>query len=215
MHAGHVPRRFQHQAQILAVQFSHQLPGAYWRIGERDLVFLIPRKDRNVLDFLQNQRLPQLLISNNMRGILSNPVDDIINIHKAYQQTTVLYELREYLPEDVPLHLYADHMILHIANILHQRHSLRDFYYPILLMIRDYDRLHHTDFISTLYEYLTYIDNPSLIATHLNIHKNTLYYRINKLKELFPMDLNDGKLRLKLQLSMEIMRLEHEFKEED
>lgn len=97
MHAGHVPHRFQHQAQILAVQFSHQLPGAYWRIGERDLVFLIPRKDRNVLDILQNQRLPQLLISNNMRGILSNPVDDIINIHKAYQQTTVLYELREYL----------------------------------------------------------------------------------------------------------------------
>ena len=203
-----LPKRFRRQGEILASQISHQLPRSYWCIGERDLVFLIPCEKRNGEEIPGNARLAEMLNNNHMMGILSNPVTTLMDVREAYVQTKALYRMREYLPDDTPLHLYADHSILHIAAILYQTHSLEEFYHPYALTIRDHDRKYHTDFLSTLYEYLTYIDNPSVIAKHLNIHKNTLYYRMNKLKELFPIDLNDGGLRLRLQLTMELMRLE-------
>ena len=209
---NHIPKHFQRQAQILSLQLSHQLPRAYWRIGLQDLVFIIPRNERDGQDVLRNPRLIGLLNGNDMFGILSNPVSDLMKVRDAYQQTTILYGLREFLPESTPLHQYADYSILHIASILQQGHSLESFYHPLLLMIRDYDREHHTDYVATLYEYLLHIDDPSAIAAHLNIHKNTVYYRINKMKELFPMDLSDGSLRMKLLVSMEMMRLETAFR---
>lgn len=55
---------------------------------------------------------------------------------------------------------------------------------------------------------VTLTQGPAAIAKRLHIHKNILYYRMDKLKELFPIDLNDGHVRLCLQPTMEMMRLE-------
>ena len=206
-----LPAHFHRKAQVLSVQLSRQMPRSYWRIGARDLVYIIPREERDGQVLLQNPRLSELLTGSNMLGILSNPVSDLMKIRDAYRQTTVLNSLREYLPGRTPLHQYADYSILHIASILQQSHQLESFYHPLLLMIRDYDHEYHTDYTATLYEYLLHIDDPSAIAEHLHIHKNTVYYRINKIKELFPMNLNDGSLRMKLLVSMEMMRLETPF----
>lgn len=202
------PQRFFRQAEILASQASHCLPKSYWRIGEQDITFLIPHEQRYPEDLAQCHKLCELLKVNHMAAILSNPVGSLLEVHKGYEQARALYQVREFLPKDCTLHRYCDHSILHIASILYKSHALEEFYHPYVLMLRDYDRENHTYFLRTLREYLTYIDNPAAIAKRLHIHKNTLYYRMNKLKEIFPIDLNDGHVRLCLQLTMEMMRLE-------
>ena len=58
-----------------------------------------------------------------------------------------------------------------------------------------------------LREYLTNINNPALCARNLHIHKNTLYYRINKICDMFDLDLNNGSLRMRLQLSLELLQM--------
>ncbi len=201
-------RQLQRQADILISQLVHLLPKTYWRIGENDLVFIVLSQSRDCRALSENQRLLELLRSNHFSAILSNPVSRLREIHRAYQQTLGLYRLREYLADSSPLRLYEDHYILLIADTLRQTHDLEDFYYSYVMAIRDYDRVYHTDYLRTLYEYLTHVENPALIARNLNIHKNTLYYRINKLKELFPADLSDGRIRLRIQLTLELMRLE-------
>ena len=202
--AGH----FHRQGEILAAQISQLLSRSHWYAGEEDLNFLIPCQERNDAVFSDSPRLSRLLEGCHMIGILSNPAPSLMEVRRAYLQVKALYRMREYLPGDVSLYRYQDHSILHIGAVLCQNHDLEAFYHPYVLAIRDHDRQYHTDFLNTLREYLTYVDNPSLIARHLNIHKNTLYYRMNKLKEMFPIDLNDGNLRFRLQLTMELMRLE-------
>ncbi len=202
------PGQFFRRGEVLASQISHYLPKAYWRAGERDLAFLIPHECRYVEGIVDDHKFGELLKVNHMTGILSNPVKSLMDVRKAYEQTLGMYQVREYFPEGRTIHRYCDHNILHIAHILYQNHALEEFYHPYVLALRDHDQKNHTDFLMTLYYYLTYIDNPTAIAKHLHIHKNTLYYRMNKLKELFPIDLNDGHIRLCLQLTMEMMRLE-------
>lgn len=202
------PESFFHQGEILASQIIHYLPKAYWRAGERDVAFLIPHERRYTEEIAEDRGLGELLKINRMMGVLSNPVMSLMDARGAYEQTLSMYQVREYFPKDRAIHRYCDHNILHIAHILYQNHALEEFYHPYVLALRDHDQKNHTDFLTTLYYYLTYIDNPTAIAKHLHIHKNTLYYRMNKLREMFPIDLNDGHVRLCLQLTMEMMRLE-------
>lgn len=212
IHQNDVPKHFRRKCEILASQITRVLGTAYWRAGENDLVFIIPL-NKVVPDISVTNRLSDLLKSNQMMAIISNPFASLLDVRKGYDQTAALYKLREYFVGESPVYRYEDQYILHIAAILHETHDLRSFYHPYVLMLKDYDAKNHTEFVKTLYEYLTYIDNPNLIAKHLHIHKNTLYYRINKLKELFPVDLNDGKTRLHIQLTLELMRLDREYVE--
>lgn len=147
------PRRFFRQEEILASQASHCLPKAYWRVGEEDIAFLIPHQQPYPEDLAQNHKLCELLKVNHMVAVLGNPVDSLLEAHKGYEQARALYQVREFLPEDAPLHRYCDHSILHIASILYKSHALKEFYHPYVRMLRDYDRQNHTDFLRTLHEY--------------------------------------------------------------
>lgn len=200
-----LPGKFFQKGEILASQVARHLPRCYWRVGQRDLAFLIPHDQWYWEDPEDAASLLDMLRANQMIAILSNPVDSLMEVREGYEQTIALYHLRESLPGDGPLFRYSDHTILHITSILYKSHALKSFFHPYVRMVQDYDEEHHTDFLKTLYQYLTFIDNPTVIAKNLHIHKNTLYYRINKLKELFPIDLNNGHIRLGLQLTMEML----------
>lgn len=203
---GYSDKKFFRQGELLASQMSQLISDAHWRVGEKDIAFLIFHDRRYLEDRLENQKLNELLRINHMIGILGNPVSSLIDVGKSYEQCLALYKVREHLPEEETVARYSDHSILHIGSILYQSQAIEGFFHPYVLMIRDYDQENHTDYLNTLYEYLTFIDDPNTIAKHLHIHKNTLYYRKNKLQELFPIDLNNGNTRLYLQLTMKMMK---------
>lgn len=50
-----------------------------------------------------------------------------------------------------------------------------------------------------------YVGNPVAAAKVLNIHRNTLLYRVNKIKELTQVDLDNGDERLKIQLYLKFL----------
>lgn len=59
-----------------------------------------------------------------------------------------------------------------------------------LAAIRDYDRQQHTDYWRTLRAYVLCDRNYSEAATSLNLHQNTVRYRIEKLRTIFDLDIN-------------------------
>lgn len=73
-----------------------------------------------------------------------------------------------------------------------EKYSLRDFIHPTIMILADYDKEHHLDLINTLLAYLEHLNHPNEAAKHLNIHRNTLFYRINKAKELTGITLDNG-----------------------
>ncbi|MCI7639792.1 MAG: helix-turn-helix domain-containing protein [Clostridiales bacterium] len=53
------------------------------------------------------------------------------------------------------------------------------------------------------------MDNPVTAANSLNIHRNTLLYRINKIKELTGLDLKNGNQRLRIQFYLKLAEYQH------
>lgn len=68
----------------------------------------------------------------------------------------------------------------------------------------DYDKRHHCDLLVTLAQYLDSGCNIDQAAAVLSIHRNTLKYRLKRVRELLGQDLNDGSTRLDLHLATRV-----------
>jgi sugar diacid utilization regulator len=67
-----------------------------------------------------------------------------------------------------------------------------------------YDEQHHSGLLATLAQYLDSGCNIDQAAAMLSVHRNTLKYRLNRIRELLGQDLNDGSTRLDLHLATRV-----------
>ncbi len=199
---------FKQKADIFCIQILHLIPDSYWTFKEDHFVFLIGKETDNAEEFQPNSPLAQRLAHNHMYGILSNCFSSLTDVKKHYELIFDIKEYKTYFAPNATISRYTDFYIYHIAKLISSTNHLSDFYHPLIVKIQAYDNENHTNYLETLAEYLTHIDNPSISAKNLCIHKNTFFYRMNKLKDLFPVDLKDGTERMKLLLTIEFMKLE-------
>lgn len=73
--------------------------------------------------------------------------------------------------------------------------------HPAISHLRDYDKKHRTSYAKTLYTYLICERSTSSAADAMFIHRNTLQYRITRIQELIPLDLEDPSVRMHIILS--------------
>ena len=84
-----------------------------------------------------------------------------------------------------------------------------DFCHPAIVTLMKYDKEHGTEYTRTLKHYLYYASAPAEAARILNIHRNTLFYRIGKIKELTGITLEYGDEICKLLLSLRMLEIHH------
>jgi DNA-binding PucR family transcriptional regulator len=68
-----------------------------------------------------------------------------------------------------------------------------------------YDRDHGTQYFQTALMSVEHPGSPAEAAEALNVHRNTYFYRANKVREMFFIDLKDGDDRLSLAFTARII----------
>jgi sugar diacid utilization regulator len=68
----------------------------------------------------------------------------------------------------------------------------------------EYDSRHHSGLLITLAQYFDSGCNIDRAAAELSVHRNTLKYRLKRIRELLGRDLNDGPTRLNLHLATRV-----------
>ncbi|MCR5083816.1 MAG: helix-turn-helix domain-containing protein [Parasporobacterium sp.] len=197
---------FEGKAQIISKQLHDILATSRWVIFDGRIIFLMSFKEHPALS--SNQRLVEYLEKNNLVASLSASFTDIMDIQKYYLQAKKAFEIGIKVSKGKYIYNYGDFVIYHMGDIISRTNNLEDFYHPGVVAVREYDKKHGSNFLETLELYLEYVDKTEAIAKKLYIHKNTVLYRINKLKEQFGLDLSTGEERLKLLLTIKLMKLE-------
>lgn len=95
--------------------------------------------------------------------------------------------------EYVPLHMFLDIAMLTSANEI--------YLHPVLPKIERYDKENKTDFFNTLKIYSLSMHNKDSAAKQLNIHRNTLLYRLNRIQDIFCVSYEDETTALHLLCS--------------
>lgn len=89
------------------------------------------------------------------------------------------------------LYSYNEYRLFDMLEKAGAHLDLRQFEDTVLQTIRAHDAQHNTEYEKTLRTYLMNRQNPQETARQLFIHKNTVVYRVNRLKELFCIDFNN------------------------
>ena len=120
------------------------------------------------------------------RGGISNPFRDPGKISAAVKQaeTALLYS------EGI-LSYFRDYVTpFFMDSLLKNRDSIP--VHPLLPAIQSYDSKYKTKYYQTLFSYLKNERNHSLTSAELDIHRNTLFRRLEKIEEIFSPDLEDA-----------------------
>lgn len=148
-------------------------------------------------EFLEKQKLV---------GGLSRHFQDIANIREYYLQSVKSIDLGIRLDGKKSIYVYDDYSIYHLIDIASEHKDLKSFCNPQLITLIDYDRKNNTSYTESLYVYLS--NGNSIVASSrvLNIHRNTMDYRISKIEEIMNLKLSDPNVALSLYLSCKILK---------
>lgn len=138
-------------------------------------------------------------------GITSSPIKDLYNLNNYYEtlknllvyikQSQMEYKMfyENDFKEFIPLTYITNKKILY--------NSIKE---EILILDR-FDQDNNSELCKTLYVYLS--NNKSLVHTsnHLFLHKNTITYRLGKIKELINNDLSNNYTNMSFVLSLKIL----------
>jgi PucR family transcriptional regulator, purine catabolism regulatory protein len=102
---------------------------------------------------------------------------------------------------------FEDHSIYHFLDSNIKDMELEEFFMKRLGKVYENDQLHGTSYIITLENYFQNNLNISETSKAMFLHRNTLIYRIEKIKEILNSDLKNSEELLQIQLALKIFRL--------
>jgi purine catabolism regulator len=102
---------------------------------------------------------------------------------------------------------YADLQVYRLLFELRTSPALWDFYRGILGPLVDYDREHDGALVQTLEGYFAAQGNLSQASKNLQIHRNTLLYRLRRIGEISGLDLERAEDTLALQVALKAHRV--------
>lgn len=181
--------------------------GSIYVIYEDTIVFLISRAmDQNLSEYEISQ-LSAYLSANHLKAGISNFYQNLEDTPRFYQQAIDSVHLGLRLKDPAPIYYYSDYYLYQMLELYEKEDSqIRFLIHPGLMKLYLYDQEKNTDFMVTLREYLTRPGQPAKIAENLHIHKNTLLYRMGKIKEITDCEFVEGEDFMNFNLSVRIMR---------
>ena len=108
-----------------------------------------------------------------------------------------------------PVTLFEDLGLYQFLTLLSTFPETESFCQSALGALLTYDENRNSELLDTLNAFFTCHGNISLAATYLQIHRNTLTYRLNRISEITHLELNDADVRFGLQLAIKLHQLRH------
>lgn len=138
-------------------------------------------------------------------GCCSNPFPELELLSEQLQQTEIT---ARFCPgETGQIYNFQNYLLRYGFSIM-KEHTHTSLIHSAVTRLLKYDAENHTEFSRTLYMYIRHERSQSHTAAALNIHRNTLTYRLGRLREILSCDLDLPEVRLHILVSYELLKLE-------
>lgn len=152
------------------------------------------------------QKLLELLPVCRAYAAFSSTLSGCANVNTAFKQAMVAMTYGRRLDPARAAYYYRDYYIYHMIESYSQHFPLEKMYVQKLALFMDTSNYKN----SNLYLLRTYLINErniSQTAKLLYMHRNSVIYRIARIRETLNMDLDDPDVRLRLLISFKILEL--------
>lgn len=174
-----------------------------------DIVFVLGNYDKDqVRAFVRDMQIAlRSVFPTSYRPItgVGKTTQSIRCLYKSYRQASSVLRLQtngKVSPDNI---YYNDMGIYTLLMNITDRDVLTDFIENTLQPVIDYDEKNDTNLVQILRSYMKNNGSVQATADELFVHRNTVNYRLNKIKELTGMDLSALDTRLKLGTALMIL----------
>ncbi len=124
---------------------------------------------------------------------------DISNLHVSYSRAKAAVQMAKKRKQEL---LYFDRMGLYrLLYMVDDSRLLKEMAEEPLNPLLEYDRKHKSNYVDTLELYLKHNGSIQAVSEEMFTHRNTVIYRMNKIKELLGTDLEQTEERLPYQIA--------------
>lgn len=102
---------------------------------------------------------------------------------------------------------FGDLSLTELLMNMKNHHKVWQFCRDWLSSILEYDQQNNSDLLLTMSVYFGNNGNMAATAKELNVHRNTLVYRLNRIAEITQLDMDDANVQLNLHLAIKAYQL--------
>jgi PucR family transcriptional regulator, purine catabolism regulatory protein len=137
---------------------------------------------------------------------IGRPVDALIGLRDSYREARQALSMARRLASPNALY-FGELNVYRLLFLLEHSPELSSFCQETIGTLVEYDRAQGTDLVETLNAYFAHKGNLSQTAEALFVHRNTLLYRMERIREISGLDLDNPETRLSIQLALRAYRL--------
>jgi len=131
-------------------------------------------------------------------------LEEALLVHKSYTNAIEALKLGALTKQKHDsLLFFEDFFVEHLLSSIY-KNKLINFFNDTIAPLVSFDEKNKMDLVKTLATYFQCNYNLTEASKVMYIHRNTFTYRLEKIKEILSMDINDYNNRLKLQLALKL-----------
>ena len=153
------------------------------------------------------RRLEQFLVENNCRAAMSAPFKHLGSLAKSYVHASACFGIARGLGATERVMLYENYKIYHLLLLSSDTLDLSDLVCPSVKQLLELDAAKGSDLAQTLFEYLRNHQDVTLTSRCMQIHYNSLRYRLNRITALTGIDFDDSDMVFKILLSEKALKI--------
>ncbi|MED3622997.1 PucR family transcriptional regulator [Neobacillus thermocopriae] len=138
-------------------------------------------------------------------SVFSSIYEDYQLIGKAYEETQSVLAIKNKFPYETK-HIYNYHKlgIYQFFDLLLEKRKVEPYENYSLKKLHEYDQKHNSHLVKTLEVYLNNDANINDAAKELNVHANTLTYRLKRIAEIGEINFKDPNQKMMLYLDLKL-----------
>ncbi|MDQ3226730.1 MAG: helix-turn-helix domain-containing protein [Chloroflexota bacterium] len=181
-----------------------------WRVRNNGAEFVLPaaepRDERSLAETLRDEL--QHVMRTGFDGAVSIGVgtfrDGLTGIRRSHAEARQAMLLGRRMQGPGHLTLFADLGVYRLIFAAEHLPELGDLYAQTLGTLLAYDRQNNAGLVNTLDAFFAANGSPKEAAERLGVHRNTVLYRLDRIREISGYDLDDASVRMRLQLSLHV-----------
>jgi purine catabolism regulator len=138
---------------------------------------------------------------------IGRPCDSVLDLKQSFLEALEAIKMARKIEASHQIAHFEDFMVYHLLDSMNNNEDLERFFNNTVGKLVQYDRENNTDFVNTLELFFACKGNVSAAAEQLFIHRNTMMYRLDKIRSILNVGLEDAEELLELHLGLRAMRL--------
>jgi sugar diacid utilization regulator len=140
-----------------------------------------------------------------LRCGVSRRFEHLAELRVHYKQAMHALSVGHHMQPGKPVYFYNDYAIYHITKYFWDSGCTEEFIHPALKELIASDQKHNTDLVFTLNTYLKNFGNITNMSKIMNMHRNTIIYRLQRIEEIMKVSLSDHTAMEQIIFSLRLM----------